>query len=179
MEVLAKPANRSSLRERLVDESRMRSLFQRELPAMADQSLRVSRCRLRTSSRRAGRARVVYQVTLEGTGGTRWEHNVVVTAPVSPDFLGPELLHLSRTTAEHPAARPFTQLAVYVEDLEMVLLILPVDPSLPGLAQITGRDRGRLLTRHIKDCRNAIVRRADWSIRRYVPALFEGSQARA
>lgn len=174
MEALAKPVTRSSLRERLLDESRMRSLFQRELPAMAGRPLRVSRCRIRPSSRRngsrAGRTRIVYQVMVEAPGGTRWEHTVVVTAPVSPDFLGPELLHLSRTAAGHPAARPFTRLAVYVEDLEMVLLILPVDPALPGLAQITGRDRGRLLMRHIKNCHDAVVRRADWAIRRYIPA---------
>ncbi len=95
---------------------------------------------------------------------------MVATAPVSPDFLGPELLQLSRTAGEHPAARPFTQLTAYVDDLEMALLILPVDPALPGLAEITGPDRGRLLTRHIKDCRDTIVRRAEWTIRRYVPA---------
>jgi len=174
METLAKPIKRSSVREKLLDEPRMQSLLQRELSAMAQQSLRVSRCRIRPSSRRngsrAGRTRIVYQVTVETCRGERWEHTVVAIAPVSPDFLGPELLHLSRTAVEHPAARPFTKLAVYVDDLEMALLILPVDPALPGLAEITGPERGRLLTRHVKDCHDAIVRRADWAIRQYVPA---------
>ncbi len=174
MEALAKPIKRSSLREHLVDELRMLSLFQRQLPAMAQQSLRVSRCRIRPSSRRngshAGRNRIVYEVTVEASRGARWEHTIVATAPVSPDFLGPELLHLSRTAGEYPAARPFTQLAAYVDDLEMVLLILPVDPALPGLAEITGPGRGRLLTQHIRDCHDAIVRRADCTIRRYIPA---------
>ena len=174
MEALAKPIKRSSLREQLFDEPGMLSLFQRELSAMAEEPLRVTRCRIRPSSRRhgsrAGRTRVVYQVTVEAPRGARWEHTVVATAPVSPDFLGPELLHLSRAAGEHPAARPFTQLAAYVTDLEMALLILPVDPALPGLVQITGPDRGRLLRRHLKDCHDAIVRRADWTIRRYIPA---------
>ena len=174
MEGLAKPITGSALRERLFDEPRMLSLFQRELSAMSRQPLRVSRCRIWPSSRRnsfhAGRTRIVYHVTVEASGGARWEHTVVATAPVSPDFVGPELLHLSRTAGEHPAARPFAQLAVYVDDLEMALLILPVDPALPGLAEITGPDRGRLLSRHIKDCHDGIVRRADWAIRRYIPA---------
>ena len=174
MEALAKPIKRNSLREWLFDEPRMLSLFQRQLPAMAQQPLRVSRCRIRHSSRRngshAGRTQIVYQLTVEASRGARWEHTVVATAPVPPDFLGPELLHLSRTAGEHPAARPFSQLATYVDDLEMALLILPVDPALPGLAEITGPDRGRLLSRHIKDSHDVIVRRADWTIRRYIPA---------
>ena len=174
MEALAKPMKRSLLREHLFDELRMLSLFQRQLPAMAQQPLRVSRCRIRPSSRRngacAGRTRIVYQVTVEAARGARWEHTIVATAPVSPDFLGPELLHLSRTAGEYPAARPFTQLAAYVDDLETALLILPVDPALPGLAEITGPGRDRLLTRFVSDCHNAIVRRADWAIRQYIPA---------
>ncbi len=170
----ARPVERRPIRERMLDETRMLLLFQRQLPALATQPLRVTRCRVRPSSRRngrhAGRTRIVYRVTIEASRGARWEHTVVATAPVTPDFLGPELMRLCRTVETHPSSQPFTKLATYVDDLEMALLILPIDPGLPGLAEITGRDRGKLLSQNIDDFGGALVRRADWTIRRYVPA---------
>lgn len=172
---LVNPLKRRSLREWMLDEERMLTFFRRQLPAMAKLPLRVSHCRVRPSSRhighRSGRTRVVYRVTVEAARESRWEHTVIATAPVSPDFLGPELLHLSRNATSHPAAEPFTELAAYIEDLEMALLLLPVDPALPGLAEITGRERGLLMARHIPECHEgAVIRRADWRLRRYVPA---------
>ncbi len=142
---------------------------------MTDRPIRVSRCRIRPAAGRNGthgrRRRIVYHVTVETHRGARWDHTIVGTVPVSPDFLSPEILHLCRAAESHPAARPFTRLAAYVDHLEMALLILPVDPALPGLAEITGSDRGRLLAPHIRECADgAIIRQADWTLHRYVPA---------
>ncbi len=170
----AEPKGNGSSRRRLLDETRMLAVFQRELPAMASGPIRVSRCSVQPASRRnghhRGRRRIVYRVSVHAPGGSRWEHTLVATAPVSRDFLSPELLHRCRVARLHPAVRPFTRLATYVDDLEMALLLLPVDPALPGLVEITGHNRGRLLSPHLEECRRGgVVRRADWTVHRYQP----------
>ncbi len=175
LRTLARPPQSRTVRARTLDEKQMLAVFRREIPAMTDQRIRVSRCRIRPSrghrGLRGGRRRIVYSVTVEDQHGSSWDHTIVGTTPVSPDFLSPEILHLCRAAEAHPTARPFTRLAAYVEDLDMVLLVLPVDPALPGLAEITGSDRGRLLTPHIRECADgAVIRQADWTVRRYVPA---------
>jgi hypothetical protein len=159
----------------LLDEKGMLAVFQRELPAMASGPLRVSQCRVHPASRRNGhrnaRHRIVYRVTVHALGGRRWEHTIVATAPVSTDFLSPELLHRCRVAKLHHSVQPFTELATYVDDLAMGLLLLPVDPALPGLVEITGNQRGRLLTPHLDECNGGgVVRRADWRVHRYRPA---------
>ena len=169
------PTRNGSLRRRLLDKEAMLAVFQRELPAMASGPIRVSRCSIQPASRRNGhrdrRHRIVYRVTVRAPGGSRWEHTVVATAPVSADFLSPELLYLCRVAKQQQAVQPFTRLATYVEDLEMGLLLLPIDPALPGLVEITGKDRGKLLSPHLEECNGGgVVRRADWKVQRYRPA---------
>ena len=170
-----RPPQLRTVRAKTLDEQHMLRVFRRELPAMSDQPMRVVQCRIRPTARRngtqGGRRRIVYRVTVEAPRGCRWDHIIVGTMPVSPDFLCPEVMHLCRATESHAAARPFTRLATYVDDLEMALLILPVDPSLPGLSEITGRQRGRLLSPYIQGWDEAaVVRRADWTMHRYIPA---------
>lgn len=164
-----------TVRARALDEKQMLAVFRRELPAMADRRIRVSRCRIRPAAGsgriHGGRRRIVYSVTVEAQGGSSWDHIIVGTTPVSSDFLSPEIMHLCRAAEANSAARPFTRLAAYVDDLDMALLLLPVDPALPGLAEITGGERGRLLAPHIRECADgAIIRQADWTVHRYIPA---------
>ena len=171
----AAPTRNGSLRRRLLDEEGMLAVFQRELPAMASGPIRVLRCSVQPASRRnghhGGRHRIVYRVTVRAPGGSRWEHTVVATAPVTPDFLSPELLYRCRVAKLHHAVQPFTRLATYVDDLEMGLLVLPIDPALPGLVEITGNDRGRLLSPHLEECNGGgVVCQADWKVQRYRPA---------
>ncbi|MCH7550099.1 MAG: carboxypeptidase-like regulatory domain-containing protein [Proteobacteria bacterium] len=175
LRTLARPPQSRTVRARTLDEKQMLAVFRRELPAMADQRIRVSRCRIRPAAAgggiHGGRRRIVYSVTVEAQGGSSWDHIIVGTTPVSSDFLSPEILHLCRAAEANPAARPFTRLAAYVDDLDMALLLLPVDPALPGLAEITGGERGRLLAPHIRECADgAIIRQADWTVHRYIPA---------
>ncbi len=152
----------------------MLKVFQRRLPEMADMPIRVTRCTVSSvAGRRASprqRTRVVYRVLIESAGGRRWEHTLVGTVPVPPDFLSPELMFRCRSAQRHPAAVPFSQLAAYIEDLEMAIVLLPIDPALPGLADVTGGEAVKIVARHLPECRKgAILRQVGSAITRYSP----------
>ncbi len=153
---LATPVRQTGFRSRLTDEKKMRSILQRELAPLSDTPIRITACRIQptvlpTSPRR--RTRLVYRLTVRGPAGRVWEHTLVATFPVPPDFLSPELMYRCRAAAKHPMAEPFNQLAFYLDDLEMAAVLLPIDPALPGLAAITGREGAGLLSRHLVECR--------------------------
>jgi hypothetical protein len=157
-----------------LDGALMLRVFQRRLPELASMPIRVTRCTVSgNAARRASprqRTRVIYRVSIESAGGRRWEHTLVGTVPVPPDFLSPELLFRCRAAQRHPAAAPFAQLATYIEDLEMAVVLLPIDPALPGLADVTGGDATKIVARHLPECRRgAILRQVGSAITRYSP----------
>ena len=154
---LATPTRHNGFLSRLTDEKRMRAIFQRELAPLSEIPIRITACHAKptapavSSPRR--RTRLVYRLTVRGPAGRQWEHTLVATARVPADFLSPELMYRCRAAAKHPMAEPFNQLAVYIADLEMAVVLLPVDPALPGLAEITGPDGARLLSPYLTECR--------------------------
>ena len=46
---------------------------------------------------------------------------------------------------------PFERLATYIDDLQMVVQMFPVDLDLPGVAEVTGTDGARLLAAHVPE----------------------------
>ncbi len=173
----AAPGTRSQaeLFARAVDAHYMRAQFQRMLPALSTVPIRVTACEARPA--RALRVqkqkllRVVYRVRIEAERGRRWEHTLVGTVPVSPDFLGPEIRSRCRAARNHAAAAPFRRLCVYAKNLQMAVLLFPVDPGLPGLTEVIGPIGARLLAPHLEECRRgAEIVGATWQLVHYRPS---------
>jgi hypothetical protein len=53
----------------------------------------------------------------------------------------------------HPWATPFRKSATYLEELQMAVLLFPLDPAMPGLAELTGSEGTRLLEDRLPECR--------------------------
>ncbi len=160
---------------RAVDAHFMRAQFQRLLPALSTVPIRVTACEARPARalkvHRQKLLRVVYRVRIEAERGRRWEHTLVGTVPVSPDFLGPEIQSRCRAARGHEAAAPFRRLCVYAKNLQMAVLLFPVDPGLPGLTEVIGPDGARLLAPHLEECRNgAEITGAAWELLHYRPS---------
>ncbi len=173
---LVLPHGPKELYERAVDPDIILSWLQRELPALASCPIQVISCRGKVvktpSSARRKYLRVLYAVNLRGPGGEEWQRRVICTFPSDPGFLSPELLALCAEARDHPAARPFHHLAAYVEGLSMGLVILPLDPALPGLARMTGFNGPGLLAPFLPECRRgATIIGSDWTLRHYKPGL--------
>jgi hypothetical protein len=141
---------------RVTDPEQMLVVLRRALPALADGEIRVARCKIKASksrkSIRQGRLDVVYRVEIEVDQQTR-EFVVLGVAPATPELLDGDLKARCRRMGNHPWATPFRELATYVEELELALLFFPLDPAMPGLAEVTGREGARLLTGVLPECR--------------------------
>jgi len=169
----------------------MLAVFRRELPALADAEILVTDCSARTSrsrrSIREGKLEVVYRVGIEASGGHRSEHVLFGIAPAAPELLDSELQNQRHILRGHPWAKPFRELSLYIGDLRLALLFFPLDPELPGLAEITGSEGARLLAEWLPECRaGAQIERIDCSLAHYKPfkravlkirAAFRGPKA--
>jgi hypothetical protein len=148
--------------------------LQRELPALATCPIRVTGAtaiKSRTSLQQS-RLRIVYGVSLEGPRGEAWEHTLVGVVPSDRSFLCPDLLARCAETQDHPGAAPFHRLAAHIGELQMGLLILPLDPDLPALAEVTGAAGPGILGAILPECKEgASITRVDWTLRRYKPAM--------
>ena len=189
---LSRTAQQSELFDRVGDAEHMLAVFRRELPALADAEIQVTDCRARTSrsrkSIRHGRLEVVYKVGIEVDGGKRSEHVLFGIAPATPEFLD-SVKEQRRRLRGHAWAAPFPDLALYLEELQLALLFFPLDPALPGLADITGSDGARLLATALPEgFAGARIERIACSLAHYKPfkravlkirASFPGPRARA
>jgi aminoglycoside phosphotransferase (APT) family kinase protein len=171
---LSRAAQHEELFDRIGDPETMLAVFQRELPALADAEIQVTDCSARPSrsrrSIRQGQLEVLYRVGLRVNGGERGEHLLFGIAPAAPELLDTELGEQRRLLRGHPWARPFRDAALYLVDLRLALLFFPLDPGLPGLAEITGSEGARLFAASLPECRaGARVERLDCTLAHYKP----------
>ena len=171
---LSRAARHGELFERVADSERMLAVFRRELPALANQRIEVTDCRAKaTRSRkaiRAGRLEVVYKVGIAVNGGPRVEHVLFGIAPSGPELLDSELKAQRDMLRGHAWVAPFRDVALYLADLRLALLFFPLDPALPGLAEITGNQGARFLAPVMSECRAGDpIARIDCSLVHYKP----------
>lgn len=169
---------------RALDPDAMLAVFQRELPALASSPIRVTGCTVANggSASHPGRKtiRVMYRVTAESRSGRRWNNLLVGTLPATPDFLAPELMVRCRAAEDHPAVQPYCRLATFVGEVQMALLVFPVDPCLPALAELTGPEALIVLAPYLNhNPPGTTVTRTDWALRRYRPAARCGLRIEA
>jgi hypothetical protein len=152
---LATPVELKPLIARAVDPGYMLELFQRELPALTATSIRVTACKARAGKARSALARrklkVTYRVMIESNAGSVQQRMLLGTLPVTPDFLGPELLDCCRSAQGHPEVTPFERLACFVPEVQMGVYFFPVDPALPALIEATSADSGQLVAPFIPE----------------------------
>ncbi len=171
---LALPRGSGNLFRGVVDPQFVVPWLQRELPSLATCPIRVTAARAVSSrtSLQHSRLRIVYGVSLEGPRGEAWEHTLVGVVPSDRSFLSPELLARCAETRNHPGAVPFHRLAAYIDELQMGLLILPLDLDLPAFAEVTGAGGPRILEPLLPECKAGVsITHADWTLRRYKPAM--------
>lgn len=169
---LSRSAHQQELFDRVGDDEHMLAVFRRELPALADAEIRVTDCRAKpTRSRKSilgGRLEVVYEVGVETGGGPRVEHVLFGVAPAPPELVDAELV---RQLRGHPWAAPFRELTLYVAELSLALRFFPLDPALPGLAEITGNQGARWLAPALPECRSGSrIERIECDLVRYKPS---------
>lgn len=160
---------------RLTDPAHMLAVLQRHLPLLADAQIRVTECRPRPAksacSRKAlreGKLRILYRVWIEDGHESPREFVLLGVAPVGPEYLASMLQERGGSLRDHPAAAPFRELALRVDELQLALMFFPLDPALPALAAITGTGGGRLLQPHLPECRQgARVERIACELRHY------------
>jgi hypothetical protein len=181
----AAPRQRELL-ERLGDEPRMGALLERELSRLAEAEVRVPRLSAKPSksrrSIRAGRIDVVYRAEIEIDGQPSVERVLLGIAPAPPELTGAALEERGRALRDHPWAAPLRGLTAFVDELRLALLVFPLDPALPGLAELTGSAGARLLARTLPECRAgaevqgiecelAHYKPFDWAVLRVVATL--------
>jgi hypothetical protein len=174
---LATFSDRRDLFARLLDADFMLPVFQRELSGASAAPIRVVGCSIKpaktVTSRRSirdQRTRLVYRLDIELEDGTRREFVICGTAPVAADFPGPELEQRCQRLQDHPLAAPFRRLALRVTSLDLGLLLFPLDPGLPALADVTGPEAARLFAPHLPECRaGARIEGIECELRHYKP----------
>jgi hypothetical protein len=162
-----------ALVNRALDPDFMLQVFQQELPALADEPVQLSACRVRADKTRSAvgltRVQIRYWITGE-SNGKHWERVLLGTLPVTSAFLSRELLQQCRIAQGHPAVQPFERLAAFVPQLQMGIQFFPVDVALPSLIAVTRPDSSRLLSRFIPECREgATIEENRWELVHYKP----------
>ena len=173
--LLAEPDEHEAMARRALDPDSMLEAFQRALPALAREPIRVTRCRIKTLKSGRGDVsrgtRLLYRVSIESTRGQRWEHTILGTAPVSVEPEPGARAGGERAAVGHPALEPFEEPWGYIADLRMALRFFPVDPAMPSLLEVTRPDCGSLLAPFIADAREgATIERVAFDLKRYKPA---------
>jgi aminoglycoside phosphotransferase (APT) family kinase protein len=171
---LSRATQHGELFDRVADAEYMLAVFRRELPALADAEIRVTDCVAKpTRSRkaiRAGKFEVVYKVGIEVGGGPRNEYVLFGIAPAAPELLDSELKEQRCMLRGHAWAKPFRDVGLYLEDLRLALLLFPLDPALPGLAEMTGSEGARLLAASLPECAaGSRIERIDCTLAHYKP----------
>lgn len=144
---LSTPPELRELFGRVLDREHVLGVLRRELPAASDGPIRVASCdakaRFHRDFVRASQLLVVYRVGIEVAGAER-EFVFLGVSPVTPGYLD-EIQARARGLRGHPWVAPFGRLTWFVEDLRLALLLFPLDPALPALAELTGSDGARVL----------------------------------
>jgi hypothetical protein len=157
----------------MLDPDQMLAVFQRELPLLAERDIRVTRCSAKRSNWRKstvnGRCNVVYDVGIEVGGEPEREITILGLAP-APRELRAAMEDHGRALQAHPWTAPFREPLLHVESLGLMLLFAPLDPSLPGLADVTGHGGARVLSRALQANRGEDgIARIDCELVHYKP----------
>lgn len=152
----------------------MLGVFRRELPPLAETAIRPASCSVRPGRSgkafRRGQLQLVYRVEIELGSDRQREYVLLGISPVSAGFPGTALEERCRRLRSHPAVAPFRELVLFLEHLQLGLFFFPVDPSLPGLAEITGTEGGRLLAPFLPECgAGSEIERIECELRHYKP----------
>lgn len=125
----------------LTDAQHMLSIIEGELQDRTNSTLEVRGGKVKTvrsrSVARDGRLHVVYHLDLL-IDGRREKLTCLGVSPVPPDFPWPVLRDASEAITAVPTAMGFTDLIAHVPGLDLALLLFPLDPGLPSLAELTG-----------------------------------------
>jgi len=164
-----------ALFSQVVDAKHMKAVFQKHLPDLARGNVRVTRCKTKpVKSRRIlkkGQMGVVYAVTIESDGGRSWEHTLLGTAPVDPDFIGTRLQEQCQKAAGHPLVEPFKKLAAYLPEVQMGIQVFPVDPCLPAMVEMTRGGCGPIVAPFLPACHGgSSIRDVVSEVKHYKPA---------
>jgi len=158
--------------ELLVDPEHMRAVLERELPLLAERELRVTRCSARRGKWRKssvqGPCNVVHEVGIEVDGEPEREIVILGMSPATPE-LRVSMQERSSLLRGHPWTAPFREPALHLESLDLMLLFFPLDPSMPGLADVTGRGGARVLSRVLQSRGKDGFARIDCELVHYKP----------
>jgi phosphotransferase family enzyme len=158
----------------LFDPEHMLAIFQRILPPRASRAIRVVSCSAKPGRSekafRKGRLLVVYTVGIEVGSGPPREYVLLGVYPRSAAAMSPGMEERQRELLGHPDVEPFRELVLSVEELDLALFLFPLDPSLPGLGEITGPGGARLLESLLPECRaGAKIERVECELQHYKP----------
>jgi hypothetical protein len=170
---IAAPPVQRELPGLLIDPDHMRAVFERELPLLADRKLHVTRCSARSGSWRKsgarGRCNVVYDVGIVVDGEPEREIVILGMAPSTKEIRA-SMEERCRLLRDHPWTAPFREPALHLESLSLMVLFSPLDPFLPGLADVTGREGARVLSRALQaSCGEDGIERIDCELVHYKP----------
>ena len=171
---LSVPAHQREAFRRLFDPEHMLAVFRRELPPLADVPIRVATCSARPGRSdkpfKKGQLQLVYKVGIQVGAEAPKEYRLLGLSPAGSDFAWPDRAGTEERLKDHPAVRPFRQLSMHVEDLELTLFLFPLDPALPGLATITGSGGPQWLSSFLPECgAGALVERIECELCHYKP----------
>jgi hypothetical protein len=141
----------------LSDEEGMRQALEAELSRRTPHVIHVTGCSAKPSrsrqSVRGGRRSVVYELELTVDGAKREPLVLLGIAPTTSKEFGAGLADRARALGAHPWAAPFSELVLHMKTLPLTLLVFPLDPAMPGLAELTGQDGARVLAQLLPECR--------------------------
>jgi len=171
---LSVPAHQREAFRRLFDPEHMLAVFRRELPPLADGPIHVATCSVRPGRSdkpfKKGQMQLVYRVGIQVGAEAPREYRLLGLSPAGIGFPWPDRAGTEERLRDHPAVRPFRQLSLQIEDLQLALFLFPLDPALPGLATITGSGGARWLASFLPECRaGAKVERIDCELSHYKP----------
>jgi hypothetical protein len=172
---LATPTDRSDQFAHALDRPAMREVFQVLLPKQTSHSVVVKRCKAKPiMSRRSLRQRqmvVSYFLDLEIDGAKARTFELIGTLPVGPEMLAEELAEACSLARGHPMIRPFHEPSMYISEMGMAVVFVPVDGALPAMAEMTRNDCGEIVATALPECHNGTrVAHVDAELVHYKPA---------
>ncbi len=155
---LAVPGELREVLARALDAALVRESLGAALPALGGGPVEIVSCkarpgRLREALRKGRALWIHYELTVRHADGRQWARALLGTTPVGPGWLEAELGGACRAAEGHPAIAPFRHAGAYLEGLRMAVVLFPVDPELPALAEVTGPRGAVILGPHLPECR--------------------------
>jgi aminoglycoside phosphotransferase (APT) family kinase protein len=165
---------RRELIRQALDRDHMLAVMQEILPPLAGEPVRIKACKSKLKKVKVedpdsdSPLEIVYYVVVESETGQEWNCPVLATLPVAPDHVAARLPSGNGEALSSTMAEPFARLTTYVPTLRMAIQMLPLDPGLPALLEVTGPRRCAFLAQYLPECRaGAIVEDVRIELRQY------------